>query len=88
MQIAWHISTAQPLPGMERVCFLPALWSSHVHSRLAPLLGLSGGLWRMRGIEIKECMTGSADGGYSVLGAMQLRLQITYAKQRGHTEAL
>lgn len=42
----------------------------------------------MRGQEIKECTTGSADGGYSVLGAMQLRLQITYARERGQREAL
>lgn len=88
MQNAWQISAAQPLPEMERVCFLPMLWSSHVHSRLAPRLGLSGGLWRMRRMEIKECMTGSADGGYSVLGAMQLRMQITYARERGQTAAL
>lgn len=37
----------------------------------------------MSGTEIKECMTGWADGGYSALGAMQLRLQITYARERG-----
>lgn len=36
----------------------------------------------MRGKEIKECMTGWADGGYCALGAMQLRLQITYARER------
>lgn len=87
-QIAWHISAAQPLPGREKVCFLPTLWSSHVYSRLAPPLGPSGGLGRMRRMEIKECMTGSADGGYSVLGAIQLRLQITYARKRGQTEAV
>lgn len=50
------------LPGMERVYFLPELRSSHVHSRLASALGTSGRLWQMRGMEIKECMTGSADG--------------------------
>lgn len=78
------------LPGMERVYFLPELRSSHVHSRLASALGTSGRLWQMRGMEIKECMTGSADGvwvggawgGYSLLGAMQLQQQITYARER------
>lgn len=48
----------------------------------------SAGSKRMRGTEIKECMTGWADGGYSGLGAIQLRLQITYARERGKTEAL
>lgn len=42
----------------------------------------------MRGMEIKECMTGSADGGYSVFDAMQLWLQITYARERALTEVL
>lgn len=83
MQITWHVSAAHPLPGMEKVCFSPMLWSRHVHSGLAPPLGPSGGPRRTRGMKIKECMTGSADGGHCVLVAIQLQLQITYVREKG-----